>query len=168
MPAPASESVAKPLSPRQLAFARLVAAGGTKIAAYREAYNKHGGKRVNAQVGAMRVWSSKGVRAMVEQLREKSEAKTLLSLNDRLAILSRDAQLPGDDAAMVSARARVIKVYNETAGDHAPERSEVIVRGDPNAPVAVTTVPQTKAQKIAALAARRTSATLAPAVASPA
>ncbi len=56
---------------------------------------------------------------------------------------------------MVNARARSIEVYNKTAGDNAPERTEVTVVGDPDKPVITAQVNLTKAQKVAALRATR-------------
>lgn len=140
---------------RQDLFARLVVAGKTQGEAYRSAYGKAGISAKTIREGASRIANRPAVMARIAQLREKSEAPALLSLNARLHKLAAAAEFKPKSAADRNALARVIEVYNKTAGDHAPERVETTVRGDPAAPVVVSSRQQTKAEKIAALAALR-------------
>ncbi len=146
---------ARPLNPRQDLFAQLVAGGKTHAEAWRTAYVKPAASNQTAAEKGSRLAADARVQARVAQIRARSDVKSVLSLNDRLAILARDAQTPGTTAAMLSARARVIEVYNKTAGDQAPDRTETTIKGDPAAPVVVTSRAPTKAEKIAALAAQR-------------
>ncbi len=145
-------------NPKQARFARLVVEGMEQVDAWRVSYgHKEGqGNPRTAIESASRIAATPAVKAEIARLRALKDVKTVLSLNDRLQILARDAQLPGDEAPMVNARARSIEVYNKTAGDYRPGPPEEIVhKGDPANPVAVTTVPQSKAAKVAALKATR-------------
>lgn len=96
-----------------------------------------------------------GVRALIDELQRRSAAKTILSLNDRLGLLAKTAQRPVRSASDANAQARVIEVYSKISGDQAPERRDVVLRGDPEAPLQTVTRPATKAEKIAALLALR-------------
>lgn len=78
------------------------------------------------------------VKDRIAELRSKSEKKTLLTYNDRLEILARDAQIKGDTPAHVRARATVVKVYSEISGDRAPDRLEVTGKDGAAIPVAVS------------------------------
>lgn len=142
-------------NPRQDLFARLVVGGKTQVQAYRVAYAKTATSAKTAKEGACRIAAHPAVVARIAALRAKSEAPALLSLNARLHKLAAAAEFKPKTAADRNALARVIEVYNKTAGDHAPERQEVTVKGDASNPVAVTSVPMSKAAKIAALAAQR-------------
>lgn len=145
----------RPLTPRQTHFAGLIVGGKSQADAWRIAFNHPKSNARRAAEASCRAAAKPAVIAEVARLRAKADAKVLLSLDDRLGILGRDAQRPGDSPAMINARARAIEVYNKTAGDHAPERTETIIKGDPANPVTVATVPLSKRAKIAALAATR-------------
>lgn len=140
---------------QQARYSRLIVEGMDQVDAWQIVYGPHKGTRKTGIQQASRIANSPAVKAEIARLKARAEVKTVLSLNDRLRILSKDAQLPGDEPAMVSARARVIEVYNRTAGDHAPDRQEVVVKGDPANPVVTTSRPMNKAEKIAALVAQR-------------
>lgn len=146
---------ATPANPRQDLFARLIISGKTQVEAYRAAYGKTSTSAKTAKEGASRIANHPSVVARIAELRAKSEAPALLSLNARLHKLAAAAEFTPKSAADRNALARVIEVYNKTAGDHAPDRQEVTVKGDASNPVAVTSVPMSKAAKIAALAAQR-------------
>jgi hypothetical protein len=142
-------------NPRQARYARLIVEGMDQSDAWRVAYEHPTGNRRTAIEQASRIAAYPAVIGEIARLRGLKDVKTVLSLNDRLEILARDAQLPGTSAPMAAARARSIQVYNDTAGDHAPDRQEITHKGDPANPVAVTQVPLSKADKIAALRAQR-------------
>lgn len=150
---------ASPANSRQDLFARLVVGGKTQVEAYRVAYGKGTLSDKTAREGASRIANHPSVVARIAELRGKSEAPALLSLNARLGKLAAAADFKPKTAADRSALARVIEVYNKTAGDHAPERQEVTVKGDGANPIVVASRTLTKAEKIAALqATRRTKA----------
>lgn len=138
------------LSPKQELLARLIAGGESHANAYRRAYGKHNLRPQMAANGVYKVLAANpAILARVDELKAKAEATVILSLNDRLGLLSRAARLPVTTASERSALARVVKTYNETAGDHAPDRQEVTVKGDENAPLHVVHRTATKAEKIA-------------------
>lgn len=124
-------------NPRQSAFARLIVEGQTQAAAYRAIY-KPGCNQKSAIEAGSKLAKMPGVAAEIARIRRKTEVKTLLSLNDRLAILARDAQLPGVTPAHVNARARSIKVYSDISGDRAPEQHEHTGPNGTPIPVAAT------------------------------
>jgi hypothetical protein len=121
---------------KEAQFARLIVAGKTQQDAYIEAYQPKTENISSLNHLAHRVMNREHVRRMVDKLRSRSEVRTILSLNDRLEILARDAQLPGKTAAMAQARARSIKVYSDISGDRAPEKRELT--GKDGQPIAVS------------------------------
>lgn len=146
---------ARPMAPDRREFAQLVVGGMKQLDAYRKAFKKPNLDSNSARSRASVIATKPTMVAYIAQLRAASDAHILLSLNERLHILAKAAKLPVRTAAERSATARVIEVYNKTAGDQAPERIETTVRGDPSAPVATQQVPFTKADKIAALLRKR-------------
>lgn len=155
-PAPPSETKSSPplrLNPRQIKFCQLIAAGASHSTAYRSAYKKPRIKARAAADSAKEVLIGRGVREYIDALRAKAEGKTILSLNDRLALLAKSAQRPVKSAADVNAQARVIEVYSRISGDQAPERQDITVKGDATAPLQMVSRPATKAEKVAALIA---------------
>lgn len=126
-------TTAEKATSRQLAFAKLVVEGKRQVDAYLAIYGTCNPK--TAREKACRLAKNPKVVAEMNRLRDRSEVKTLLTLNDRLGILARDAQLPGRTPAMVNARARVIATYSKIAGDEAPQRIELT--GKDGAPVPV-------------------------------
>lgn len=149
----------KRLSSQQERFAQLVASGASQVAAYRAAYrNKTASNQRQAEMAHV-IAHRPMVNNRIRELMAKSEAKTLLTLNERLGILATGARLPAMTASQLSAQARVIEVYSKISGDQAPERQEHTLRGDANAPLQVAHRPATKAEKVAALIAQRTTRT---------
>jgi len=144
------------LRPQQEHFARLIARGWTQIAAYRKAYGKEKQSMRNAANGAYLVAKNKGVQRLIAQLRAASEVKTILTINDRLRLLAESAQARAKTPSAHAARAKVIEVYNKTAGDHAPERHEHTVTTPPGAPFEIAPArPVSARAKIAALVAAK-------------
>lgn len=143
------------ITEKQRKFCRLVLTGMTNAESWRVAYNKPGSKA--AAERAKEVMETPGVQYLLAKARAQSERKTLLTVNDRLAICAEIAQ---DAFCKPSDRVMGVRVYNETAGDHAPERQEVTLKSDPNAPLMVVTRPATKQEKIAALKAQREAASI--------
>lgn len=143
---------AKPITARNELFVRLVVAGKTNGEAWKQAYAHPNSKDKTAAEAGSRMAAMPAVQARIQELQAQSARKSILSLDDRLSIMAQGAQ---DAEASWGERARCVEVYNKTAGDHAPDRQEVTVTGDPANPVVVASVTMTKAHKIAALAAQR-------------
>ena len=137
-----------------------MASGSSLVDAYKIAYKK--GRQIpsTARTGAKRVHSNEAVKWRIREIQGKSKAKALLTLNDRLEILAGIAQNP---TALNGDRVRAIATYNDTAGDHAPERQEITVKNAPGEEFATRTRPATKDEKIAALRAKRKTGEKAPA-----
>lgn len=112
------------LTPRARRLVELVAAGGQKADSYRQAYNRPELSTPRAGDAAWKILGRPAAKAYLVTMGEKCRTKALLSLNDRLAILAKDAQRPGSTPAHLNARARVIAVYSQISGDQAPERIE--------------------------------------------
>lgn len=121
------------MTSRMEAFALLVASGESQSMAYRKAYHHATLLPQDAAVRASRLAGDKRIKARIEQLRGKSVTKALLTLNDRLNILSEIAQ---DKSAARSDRTRAIDVYNKMAPDGTPLRQEIT--GKDGAPIAVS------------------------------
>lgn len=121
------------MTSRMEAFALLVASGESQTAAYRKAYLKPTLLQHEAASRASRLAADSRIRARIDQLRGKTIAKALLTLNDRLNILSEIAQ---DKSAARSDRTRAIDVYNKMAPDGTPLRQEIT--GKDGAPIAVS------------------------------
>jgi hypothetical protein len=113
------------LTGREILFAQCVARGDSNADAYRKSFLP----KTEVVESIARMAHVVSVRARVireiARLRRRSEAKTILSMNDRLAILATDAQRKGASPAHINARARVIEVYSKISGDQAPERHEI-------------------------------------------
>lgn len=155
-PAPPPPIPRPALNARQELYCQLVVGSGLAMRkAYRKAYARPKATNRQAKDRVDEIMANPSVRARIAELRARSAGRTLLTLNDRLHLLSEAANAPVKNAMDRNARARVIQVYNETAGDKAPDREEVTLRSDPNSPVRVEHVHATKAEKIAALRALR-------------
>lgn len=127
-------------------FVRLILEKGlTHAEAWRQAFG-HPGSRQAAD-RAKETMASATVQALLSSARAAATRKTVLSLSDRLAIAAGIAQ---DVTVRPSERLQGIKVYNETAGDHAPPPAppaqEVIVKGDPDAPLFNVEIPRRDAR----------------------
>lgn len=169
---PAGEKkVTRELRPRHELLARFIGNGDTHSDAYRKAYGKMEWKPQAVARAVYKVLAANpAILDRADEILKAGTAKAILSIQDRLGILARDAQLPGAGAAMVNARARSIEVYGRLAGDLAPERlnADVTVKGDPSSPLHVVHRPATKAEKVAALRARRAAQSAPLAAATPA
>lgn len=114
------------ITPLQERFAQLVAAGKNHAEAYREASDR---RDIGAEDAAKRGWNLASrlvVVERIEELRAQSQRKSILSLNDRLAILAHDAQMPGKSPGHINARSRAIEVYSKISGDSAPGPTQKI------------------------------------------
>ncbi len=144
------------LTAKQSAFARLVASGTSQADAYRQAYQPKATDRTAAENGS-KTAKRPAVVAEIARLRGQSEVKAILTLNDRLRILAKDAQTGGDTHADKNARARSIEVYSKISGDQAPERHEVTGKDGGPIPVAaaVATRTMSRREKVEAIKAQR-------------
>lgn len=143
------------LNARQDHFARLVVAGKSQAAAWRTAYGKPKARNQLAAENGSKLAAKPVVAARIAQLRSRAEDAVLLTHRDRLLKLAEAINFKPRSASDRSALARLVEVYNKTAGDSAPERFEVTQKGDAAAPVVVATVTLSKRDKIAALKAQR-------------
>ena len=116
---------------RQIQFAQLVAAGLSQAGAYRRVFHPIAKPRRAAERGC-RMAALPSVAAEIARIRERSERKTLLTLNDRLEILANVAQKPeSKDCDKI----RAIDVYLGWAGDLAPDRQEISGPGGGSIPI---------------------------------
>lgn len=130
----------KALTPRAAKFCELVVSGLSYSDAYKQAYAQPHLLPSDACNRAMKIMANPQVVARIEWHRKKSQAKTLLTLHDRLALLAEDAQVPAMTASERNARARSIEVYTKISGGFAPERHEIT--GAEGGPIAVTAAVQ--------------------------
>lgn len=128
------------LTPRQIEFIKLLMSGAAQGTAYKKAYKRPKILDEDAWERGYRIANGAAVKAELDRLRGLTAAKTILSLNDRLEILARDAQTGGSTPSEKNARARSIEVYSKISGDQAPERHEV--SGPGGAPMAVAATTQ--------------------------
>lgn len=142
------------LNPRQKEFAALVASGMSHTDAYARAYSKPNGNRQFLAERGCKLAAKPLVAAEIARLREKSDGKKLLTLNDRLSLLARIAQKKTARPVDVT---RAIEVYSRISGDEAPQRHEVSAPGggpiEQTIAVSVTNLPIRT--RIAALRAAR-------------
>ena len=116
-----SKPVAYRLTSRNCQFAQLVGTGTSNAEAFRQVYNpKINNKR--ASIRGANMAHVPHVRKEIERIRAKSEAKRLLTFNDRLEILANIIQ---DPESKKSDRISAISVYSKLSGDNAPERHEI-------------------------------------------
>lgn len=132
-------------------FARLVASGSANAVAYRAVYNPKLANQTAAERGC-RLAKHPAVAAEMARLREKSERKKLLTLNDRLEIL---ADISRDPKARPHEKARAIEVYSKISGDQAPDRHEISGPNGAPIPVAGEVVVLSRRDKLAAIKGRR-------------
>jgi hypothetical protein len=136
-----------------LKFIECVSAGFSQADAYRRAFKPKptlGAWEVG--IRASRIAANPLVQQKLLELQGRSDRETLLSFNQRLAILAGIVQ---SKVTKQEARIRAIEAYNRMAGDQAPERQEVTVRNAGGEAFTVTARGPTKLEKIAALAAQR-------------
>jgi chorismate mutase len=141
------------LSPKHLKFIEYISAGFSQADAYRRAFKPKptlGAWEVG--IRASRIASNPLIQERLRELQGKSDRETLLSFNQRLAIL---AGIAKSKVTKQGDRVRAVEVYSKLAGDQAPERQEITVQNAPGEPFAITSRVATKAEKIAALAAQR-------------
>ncbi len=141
---------------KNLEFCRLVTSGKSQADAYKAVYQPNCPNQRAAEMGS-RMAARPHVKAVIDRLQAQANLKSILTVNDRLEILARDAQTGGNTSADKTARARSIQVYNQLAGDNAPERHEVAgVNGGPIAVAAsVATRPMSRRERIDAIVAAR-------------
>ena len=129
------------LLPRQARFVALVAKGWSHTKAYRHAYNQF--KKTNEDAGekAWRITKHPLVFAALDELKRRSQAKSLLSINERLKICAECSQ---DKNATWGERMSGVQTYTKIAGDQSPERQEI--SGPNGGPIAVadTSMPATR------------------------
>lgn len=123
------------LTQREQRLCELIVAGYSHAEAYRLAYVHPKLEVYEASDRAWRAMQREHVKAKIAELREKSGAKTLLSLNDRLAILAEIAQRK---TAKDTDKTRALDVYSKLAGDYAPQRVEVTGKDGAPVPVAAS------------------------------
>lgn len=148
------------LTTRQEIAAILYAKGKTMVEAYVQAFSKERLSHKSAMEGASRLFKRPAIAARVKELQHKSEAKALLSINDRLRLLAENAQMPVKTSGDRSAQARVIEVYTKIAGGFEPERRELTgANGTPLAITATLSLPSTAPlmARLEALAAEKLS-----------
>lgn len=148
------------LTSKAMRFCDLVASGHSQAGAFRIAYKHAKMSPEDAADRGWRITQQAGVKERIEELRKQSTGKTLLTLNDRLEILARDAQSGGVTAAEKNARARSIEVYSKISGDQAPDRHEHTgPNGEPIAVAGTVLVGRlSRREKLDAIKARRSAA----------
>jgi hypothetical protein len=120
------------LTGRQEKAAQLYVAGDTQTGAYIKAYKKQHYLPKTAKEAASRLFNLPKMKDRIAQLTAKSEIKTVLSLNDRLAICAKHAQ---STAVKPDTNLRAVDLYTKIAGGFAPEVHELT--GPGGAPVQV-------------------------------
>ena len=110
------------LTVREETFCQLIAKGMSGADAYTKAYLKGPEcTRKNASEQASKISTREGIRLRLDELRDQSLAPVLLSLDERLTILARDARSVGKGPQWMNARARVLEIYSKLAGDLRPD-----------------------------------------------
>lgn len=144
------------LTPRGARFAALVAAGESKADSYRVVFGKPGLDPQSAAHRAHKISETPAVAAEISRIRAKSEVKTLLTLNDRLAILAKHAQHPVKTAADRGVSVRAVDVYSKIAeGETLNVKAEVSGPGGGPVPVAAALTTMDKIAKFRAARAGR-------------
>lgn len=123
------------LSAKQARFIELFLGGKSQQDAYVEAYQPGTTNPNSVAIGAHRVASGKHVRAEIARLRQKAAHSILLSLNDRLKVLS---TIILNEKGKPNDRVQATAVYSRISGDQAPDRTELSGVGGAPIPVAVT------------------------------
>ena len=141
------------LSPKHLKFIECVSAGFSQADAYRRAFKPKptlGAWEVG--IRASRIAANPLVQQKLLELQGRSDRETLLSFNQRLAIL---AGIAKSKVTKQGDRVRAVEVYSKLAGDEPVSREELTVKNATGETFTVTARGPTKAEKIAALAAQR-------------
>lgn len=137
----------RPLNSRTLGFCQLVANGKLQWEAWKAFWGPNA-KPKTAREKASRLMADPRVQAEIARLQAKTEAHVLLSVNDRLHLLSKAARQEVKTPADRGALARVLTVYNQLAGDAAPERHEVSGPAGAPIPVAATVAATVAIQRV--------------------
>lgn len=122
------------LTPRGLRFAVLVGGGASQADAYRLAFDRQGLSAQDSAHRGFKISKQPAVAAKIAELVGRSEVKTLLTLNDRLAILAKHAQHTPKTSADRQASVRAIDVYSKIAGDGLGENVNVKAAVEVSAP----------------------------------
>lgn len=141
------------LTSRGAAFAALVATGKSQTEAFKIAYNRPKLASKEARNRGYRAAQQPAVAARIKELTAKSEVKTLLSLNDRLAILAKHAQHTPKTSSDRQVSVRAIDVYSRIAeGETLNVKAEI--SGPEGGPVPIAAA-LTTLEKIAKFRAAR-------------
>jgi hypothetical protein len=124
------------LTVKEEAFAQLYAKLTPPPECYIKAYHKATNyNRKSAKEAASRILARAHIQLRIDELRRQSLAPELLSLDERLTILARDARSQGKGPQWINARARALETYSRLAGDLQAERPVV---GTAESPMHVT------------------------------
>jgi hypothetical protein len=108
----------------QQRFCQMVAGGARNWEAYRAAFNRPTMPKKTATRYGSLILAKPAAQAKVQQYMKQSDAPVLMTINDRLGLLSGFAN---DPLVKSGDRIRAIAVYTEIAGGNAPHQSEVLV-----------------------------------------
>ena len=106
------------LTTPQARFCQLIAGGAKHNDSYRAAFSRPKMSRRLATIYASRLLAKQVVQDKVREYMEKSEAPTLLTINDRLHLLARFAH---DPLVKTGDRIRAIAEYTTIAGENPPQ-----------------------------------------------
>lgn len=115
----ASARINRDLTPREEAFARLVASGKNNTESYIQAVG-YKGKRSTAKVTAHYLAQDPAVQAFIRELKERANESAILTRTEKRAILANLARKSPQHTTRISA----IKVDNEMSGDNAAVKIE--------------------------------------------
>lgn len=124
MVAHANKTPTRTCNAREEVFCRLVVQGHSQAEAWRRAYIKPNSTDRNAAEQSCKLAKRPCVVARIAELRAKTEAKVLLSVNDRLHKLATAADFVPKTAAERQAQARLMEAYTKIAGGAAPIQVE--------------------------------------------
>jgi hypothetical protein len=121
----ATPIVIEGLSSRQREFASLIAMGLSQTKAYEQVYQPRDTSARYLATHGYRIAQNPKVRAEIKRLQGRFELHRLLTREERLEILARDARSRGASPAYMNARARSLEVYTKIAGDGPAEKHVV-------------------------------------------
>lgn len=125
MVADGNKVATRPLTSRQDRFALILAGGASQAESWRQAYAKPDAKDTTAAQRGSRLAADPRIQAKVSALKATTAGGVLLTVNDRLHLLSESARQPAKTAGERSARARLIDVYTKLAGGAQPEQHQI-------------------------------------------
>ena len=134
----------KAATARQRQFAQLVATGVSQAEAYRRSIRPGARRRPSPRLAATGPPASPGSEREIERFRSRSEAKKLLSYNDRLEILAKIAQNPD---AKHTDQVSAVMGYSKLAGDQPPDEWVLTVKNPEGAAFAVSVVPSPRSRR---------------------